>query len=56
MPEKAAYIGVESPGDLSLEGLLGAMPAAAGDFCLACFTGDYPVEVPEGLRKSSLER
>ena len=30
-----------------------AMPATADDcFCAACFTGDYPCEVPEKLRLS----
>ncbi len=56
VPEIAEYIGVDSLGYLSLEGLLASMPAPAENFCLACFTGQYPVEVPKGLTKSALER
>ena len=29
--------------------------AGGAGFCDACFTGDYPVEVPVGLRKAVLE-
>jgi amidophosphoribosyltransferase len=47
--EIARYITADSLGYLSLEGLLDAVTRAsgfqggAGDFCHACFSGDYPI-------------
>jgi amidophosphoribosyltransferase len=46
-----AHLGVESLGYLSLEGML----AAAGSedrYCHACFSGQYPTQVPEDLDRS----
>jgi len=42
------HIGVESIGYLSLEGLLAAAGASRDEFCLACFSGDYPLGEPVG--------
>jgi amidophosphoribosyltransferase len=40
------FIGAESLGYLSPEGLLAAVEDAAGErYCTACFTGRYPVDV-----------
>ncbi len=36
------FMGLESLGYLSIEGMLKAMPLPAEEFCLACFTGKYP--------------
>ncbi|MBX6422853.1 amidophosphoribosyltransferase [Thermosulfurimonas sp. F29] len=41
---------------LSLEGLISAAGGNGERFCLACFTGQYPVPVKEGLRKDILEK
>ena len=49
------YIGVDSLAYLSLERLIGATGAPGAGFCHACFTGEYPVEVPVGLSKQVLE-
>jgi amidophosphoribosyltransferase len=44
-------IGADSIGYLSLEGLLKTPVGTKCGFCSACFTGDYPMEVPkEGSR------
>jgi len=44
-------IGVDSLHYLSLEKLLESVPKDEGcDYCTACFTGDYPIEV-EKLKK-----
>ena len=49
------FLGVESLGYLSLEGLL-AVEREPRRFCRACFTGDYPVPVDPGAGKLSLEQ
>jgi len=43
IPEIAEYIGVDSLGYLSLEGLYRAVNSAAGKFCDACFSNRYPI-------------
>ncbi len=52
--EISEELGATSVAYLSLEGLMRA--TGVGDvedcFCAACFTGDYPCEVPEHLRLS----
>ncbi|MBI2370730.1 MAG: amidophosphoribosyltransferase [Deltaproteobacteria bacterium] len=40
------YILADSLGYLSVEGLRRAVRAARGEFCDACFTGNYPVKFP----------
>jgi amidophosphoribosyltransferase len=44
MEEIKSYLGVDSLGYLSLEGMIGA--AGGGPFCHACFSGQYPTAVP----------
>jgi len=46
------YIGADSLGYLSLEGLLIAVGGEAMRFCRACFDGKYPIPIPEHLRLS----
>ena len=48
------YLGVESLGYLSLEGLL-ACEREPGRFCRACFTGSYPVAVDPTAGKLVME-
>lgn len=43
----ARYIGADSLGYLSMEGMLESMDLPADGFCTACFSGKYPVEVPD---------
>ena len=52
--EISAELGATSVAYLSLEGLLRATGVDSGEgcFCTACFSGDYPCEVPETLRLS----
>ena len=42
--EIGEYIGVDSLGYLSLDGMIKAMPFPKGMFCLSCFDGQYPVQ------------
>jgi amidophosphoribosyltransferase len=39
---------------LSWEGMLSATLQDTKTFCSACFTGNYPIEVPESLKRSKL--
>jgi amidophosphoribosyltransferase len=52
--EISQELGATSVAYLSLDGLARATQAGEGEggFCTACFTGDYPCEVPEQLRCS----
>ena len=45
--EIAASVGADSLGYISLDGMIEATGQAADDLCLACFTGEYPVELPD---------
>jgi len=49
-------IGVDTLGYLSLEGMLGSMPVSGKNFCTACFTGRYPVQVKKELSKYAFEK
>ncbi|MGC9025613.1 MAG: amidophosphoribosyltransferase, partial [Chloroflexia bacterium] len=51
----ADRLGVDSLGYLSLEGLLEALGPGENGYCLACFSGDYPVPVEAGLDKGIFE-
>lgn len=49
------YIGADSLGYLSLEGLIKSVGLPKKSFCTACFTGDYPVPVQLEMDKLALE-
>jgi amidophosphoribosyltransferase len=49
MDEIREYLGVDSLGYLSLEGMLRAAGVQDG-YCHACFSGDYPIPVDESLQ------
>jgi amidophosphoribosyltransferase len=49
------YLNVDSLAYISLDRLVDATGATGAGFCDACFTGEYPVEVPVTLRKGVLE-
>jgi amidophosphoribosyltransferase len=46
--EIAREIGADSLGYLSMEGMTESVGLPAGDGCTACFSGNYPAEVPPG--------
>jgi amidophosphoribosyltransferase len=48
-------IGADSLGYLSVEGLIKAVGLPRDIFCLACFTGDYPIPVQLEMDKLALE-
>ncbi|MEA2552754.1 MAG: amidophosphoribosyltransferase [Fimbriimonadaceae bacterium] len=53
--ELSVYLGASSLGYLSIDGAVKAVGKDKGDFCLACFTGDYPIPVPTDLKKHAFD-
>jgi amidophosphoribosyltransferase len=52
--EIAEQIGVDSLVYLSWQGMLETTKEDTNSFCSACFTGDYPIPVPEPIKRSKL--
>jgi amidophosphoribosyltransferase len=52
--EIAEQIGVDTLAYLSWNGMLAATNQDPNNFCSACFTGDYPVEIPSQVKRSKL--
>ncbi|MCC5637429.1 amidophosphoribosyltransferase [Nostoc sp. CHAB 5844] len=52
--EIAKQLEVDSLAYLSWEGMLTATGEDTNSFCSACFTGDYPVAIPEQVKRSKL--
>ena len=52
--EIAKHLEVDTLGYLSWKGMLEETKQDTNSFCSACFTGDYPVPVPEKLKRSKL--
>ena len=52
--EIEAQIGVDTLAYLSWEGMLAATGVNPQSFCSACFTGDYPIDIPERVKRSKL--
>jgi len=55
VPEIRDYIGADSLGYLSIDGLIKAIGLPRENFCMACFTGEYPMPVQLEMDKLSLE-
>jgi len=55
IPQIRDFIGADSLGYLSIDGLIKAVGLPRKDFCLACFTGEYPVPVQLEMGKLALE-
>ena len=55
VPEIREHIDADSLGYLSLEGLVQSVGLPRDTFCLACFTGSYPLDVPMQMDKLALE-
>jgi amidophosphoribosyltransferase len=50
------WLGVDSLGYLSVEGLLAAVSKPAHNYCTACWTGKYPVKPVDAMDKYAMER
>jgi len=55
IPEIRDFIGADSLGYLSIDRLIRAVDLPRNIFCLACFTGDYPIPIQMEMDKLSLE-
>ena len=55
LEEIRAHLGVDSLRYLSLQGMLAGVGRPAESFCLACFTGHYPIEMPGEEHKQVFE-
>ena len=50
------YLGVDSLGYLSVEGLLGSVTKPPSHYCTACWTGKYPVTPTDSMNKYGMEQ
>jgi amidophosphoribosyltransferase len=50
------WLGVDSLGYVSVEGLLAAVSKPASNYCTACWTGKYPVKPVDAMDKYAMER
>lgn len=55
IPEIAEFVGVDSLTYLSVEGVEKIAEGAKCGFCSGCFTGEYPIEVPDEMPKNKFE-
>jgi amidophosphoribosyltransferase len=55
VPEICRFIDADTLGYLSIDGLIKAVDLPRENFCLACFTGDYPVPVQLEMDKLAME-
>jgi amidophosphoribosyltransferase len=55
VPEIREHLGADSLGYLSIDGLIRAIGLPRDIFCLACFTGEYPIPVQIEMDKLALE-
>lgn len=55
LAEIEAQIGVDSLAYLSWQGMLVATNQDPESFCSACFTGNYPVDIPDPFKRSKLK-
>jgi len=56
IPAIEEYLGVDSLGYLSVDGLLAAVSKPSTHYCTACWTGKYPVKPVDEMNKYSMER
>ena len=45
------YVGVDTLQYLSLEGMLKALAIPQDNLCTSCFTGDYPIDIGNNVKK-----
>jgi len=55
IPQIRDFIGADTLGYLSLDGLMRSVDLPRNNFCTACFTGDYPIPVQLEMDKLALE-
>ena len=55
IPEICEFIDADSLGFMSIDGLIKSVDLPRDNFCLACFTGDYPIPVQLEMDKMAIE-
>ena len=55
IPQLCEHIGATTLGFLSIQGAVDAVGKGQDHFCLACFSGNYPIAVPEDAQKHAFE-
>ena len=56
MEDIRSYLEVDSLAYLSHEGMLSCVKMADDQYCTACFSGEYPMDVEEPVDKFAMER
>ena len=56
LPEMEEMLGVDSLGFLSVEGVKQIAEGCHLNFCVGCFSGEYPVPPPQVSEKSKFEK
>jgi amidophosphoribosyltransferase len=56
LEEIREQINASSLGYLSIDGVVAAVERPKVEFCLACFNGDYPIDVPPDVQKDAFEK
>ena len=56
MEQIREYLGADSIGYLDVPAMVRATGQPKDSFCLACFTGDYPIPVDANMDKFIMER
>jgi amidophosphoribosyltransferase len=52
--EVREFIDADSLAYLSVEDMVASTGRAPEEYCLACFTGEYPIEIPETVRRGKM--
>jgi amidophosphoribosyltransferase len=52
--EVADFLGADSLAYLSIRDMVEATGSPETDFCHACFSGDYPIDIPESVKRGKL--
>jgi amidophosphoribosyltransferase len=52
--EVREFIGADSLAYLSVEDMVASTGRTHGEYCLACFTGEYPIDIPETVRRGKM--
>lgn len=52
--EVAEFIGADSLAYLPIGDMVAATMRSSSDFCTACFSGDYPIEIPESVKRGKM--
>jgi amidophosphoribosyltransferase len=52
--EIRAHIGADSLAYLSIEDMVASTGQSADRYCMACFDGDYPIDIPEAVRRGKM--